>query len=130
MSEPGDPAQNHHPGVMFEIIARDQAAMMEFYRKVFGWHYEKGEEGFAYIHFGTRTLPLLGGIGQSQPDTPGLEPGHAFYIRVDRLEAAIERAISAGGRQHMEPTSADGYRFAMILDPENNPVGLVEPFGR
>jgi hypothetical protein len=28
----------------------------------------------------------------------------------------------------MEPASVDGYRFAMIEDPEGNPVGLIEPF--
>jgi hypothetical protein len=28
----------------------------------------------------------------------------------------------------MEPTDADGYRFAMSRDPEGNPIGLVEPF--
>ena len=59
---------------------------------------------------------------------PGFEPGHSFYLLVERLEPFIERAVAAGGQLHMRPTAVDGYRFAMIRDPEGNPVGLVEPF--
>lgn len=119
---------NRHPAVMFEIMARDQAAMCAFYSRVFGWRYREGKEGFAYVDFPLAMRPLLGGIGQSQACAPGMAPGHQFYLRVDDLEATIVHAAEAGGRLLMAPASVDGYRFAMILDPEDNPVGLVEPF--
>lgn len=122
--EPG----NRHPSVMFEIMADDQAAMTGFYAQVFGWRYQTGADGFAYVHFPGSAPPLLGGVGQADPATPGLEPGHNFYLLVDRLEPAIAAAVAAGGGEHMPPTAVDGYRFAMIKDPEGNPVGLVEPF--
>ncbi|MES2939037.1 MAG: VOC family protein [Pseudomonadota bacterium] len=122
------PAPNRHPGVMFEIMARDQHAMQAFYTAVFGWHYMAGEAGFAYVRFPVRMQPLLGGIGQADASVPGMAPGHAFYLEVDELDATMARAVAAGGSRLMEPTDADGYRFAMIRDPEGNAVGLVRPF--
>lgn len=119
---------NQHPSVMFEIMANDQSNAMDFYGTVFGWEFEKGAAGFAYVHFADGARPLLGGIGQADPSVPGLEPGHCFYLVVHSLEAAIADATKAGGAPHMPPTNADGYRFAMIRDPEGNPIGLVEPF--
>lgn len=127
-ARPAELAANSHPAVMFEIIANDQAKMRAFYTRVFGWRYQAGRDGFAYVHFPGSAPPLLGGIGQTIPDTPGMEPGHSFYLLVDRLEPAIAAAVAAGGEEHMPPAAVDGYRFAMIRDPEGNPVGLVEPF--
>lgn len=119
---------NAHPAVMFELIANDQAALQAFYTAVFGWTYRIGTGGFAYIDFPTAARPLLGGIGQAQAGVPGFEPGHNFYLRVDSLEATIAAAEAAGGALHMPIAGVDGYRFAMIQDPEGNPVGLIEPF--
>jgi uncharacterized protein len=123
-----DAAANRHPSVMFEIIARDQAAAQAFYSRVFGWNYEAGASGFSYVHFPLQVEPLLGGIGQADASVPGFEPGHNFYLRVERLDEAIDAAVAAGGSRFVEPTPVDGYRFAMIRDPEGNPVGLIEPF--
>ncbi|MGH9628735.1 MAG: VOC family protein, partial [Bryobacteraceae bacterium] len=127
-SEAAAGAGNRHPSVMFEIIANNQSALKDFYSNVFGWSYQIGNGGFAYVHFRERTPPLLGGIGQADPSVPGFEPGHSFYILVDDLSAAIERAVPAGGSRHMPPSTVDGYSFAMIEGPEGNTVGLILPF--
>jgi predicted enzyme related to lactoylglutathione lyase len=47
---------------------------------------------------------------------------------VDDIDAAIARAEAAGGKLHMEVTNVDGYTFAMVEDPEGNPIGLIKPF--
>lgn len=120
---------NRHPAVMFEIIADDQAAAAAFYSQVFGWRYENGTDGFSYIHFPAGSPPILGGIGQAQPGTPGFAPGRNFYLLVESLEPVLERATEAGATALMPPTAVDGYRFAMFTDPEGNPIGLIEPFG-
>lgn len=125
---PSGGTENLHPSVMFEIIANDQPAMKSFYSKVFGWRYQIGTGGFAYVHFAAQNPPLLGGIGQANPTIPGFEPGHSFYLLVDDLEAAIRRALDAGGSRYMDPANVDGYQFAMFKDPEGNPVGLIRPF--
>lgn len=119
---------NAHPAVMFELIAHDQVALQAFYTAVFGWTYRIGTGGFAYIDFPTTVRPLLGGIGKAQAGVPGFEPGHNFYLLVDSLEATIAAAEHAGGELYMPIAAVDGYRFAMITDPEGNPVGLIEPF--
>jgi uncharacterized protein len=120
--------QNQHPSVMFEIIAKDQAKAKAFYSAVFGWTYQTGASGFAYVHFPVHVQPLLGGIGQAQKDVPGFSPGCNFYLRVDDLDATIDKAVHAGGQRFVEPTPVDGYRFAMIRDPEGNAIGLIQPF--
>jgi predicted enzyme related to lactoylglutathione lyase/quinol monooxygenase YgiN len=122
------PSANQHPAVMFEIIANDQDAVKAFYAKVFGWTYQSGSSGFAYVHFPMRGQPLLGGIAQADPTVPGFAPGRNFYLLVDELEPAIARALAAGGTPYMPIAAVDGYRFAMIQDIEGNPVGLIEPF--
>lgn len=121
-------AANRHPAVMFEISAVHQDILKDFYRQVFGWQYSIGTGQFAYVHFSGNSPPLLGGIGQSEPGKPGFGPGHRFYLLVDDLSSVIQRAVSAGGKQQMPPTSVDGYDFAIIEDPEGNPVGLIAPF--
>lgn len=121
-------AGNQHPSVMFEIIAKDAAAARAFYQDVFGWQYTLGTGGFAYVHFPAGAPPLLGGIGQADPGTPGFEPGHNFYLLVDSLPPVLDAVTAAGGTILMPVTAIDGYRIAMFRDPEGNPVGLIEPF--
>jgi len=122
------PPANHHPAVMFELIARDQARLKQFYQAVFGWAYTLGTDGFAYVKFAVEARPALGGIGQTLADVPGFGPGHNFYLEVDDLDAAIARAVAAGGAPWMPPTAIDGYHFAMVKDPEGNPIGLIKPW--
>jgi predicted enzyme related to lactoylglutathione lyase len=119
---------NAHPAVMFEILANDLGRMKEFFQKVFGWSYESGTAGFAFVKFPVEPLPLLGGIGQANREVPGLSPGHNFYLLVDDLKATIRSAEAAGGSAYLEPAVVDGYEFAMVKDPEGNPIGLIRPF--
>lgn len=125
---PETTVRNRHPALMFELIARDQTRLKAFYAEVFGWTFEVGASGFAYVQFARQPRVLLGGIGQTMPNTPGFEPGHNFYLEVDALEATIAKALAAGGARFVDPAAVDGYRFAMIRDPEGNTIGLIEPF--
>jgi predicted enzyme related to lactoylglutathione lyase/quinol monooxygenase YgiN len=124
----GAAATNRHPAVMFELIAKQQKVLLDFYQTVFGWQYQSDTNGFAYVHFPAGSPTLLGGIGQTDPKIKGFEPGHNFYLLVDRIEPVLDAVHAAGGSLLMEPTDIDGYRFAMFRDPESNPVGLIEPF--
>ena len=86
----------------------------------------RGVEGFAYVHFNERGAAALGGIGQADPAIPGYRPGINFYLQVDDIDATIAAAEAAGGRCTMPPAGIDGYRFALIADPEGNPIGLIK----
>lgn len=118
---------NGHPAVMFEVIARDQNRMTAFYKRVFGWNYEFGTAGFAFVRFPEMPRRLLGGIGQADPSQPGFAAGHNFYLQVDDVSAALEVALEAGASPWMQRTVIDGYTIAMVKDPEGNPIGLIEP---
>lgn len=120
---------NQHPSVMFEVMARDQVKLKQFFSDVFDWRYDVGKEsGFAYVPFPAQRTALLGGIGQADQSS-GYNAGTNFYLRVDDLEGAITRAIDHGGSCLVDPVSVDGYTFAMIKDPEGNAIGLIKPFG-
>lgn len=119
---------NQHPAVMFEILTPDQERSQSFYSEVFGWDYEVGSKGFAYIHFPNASLPLLGGIGAAHNSVRGMTSGTNFYLLVDDLQSMIQRAEAAGGTALVPPTPIDGYHFAMIKDLDGFEVGLVEPF--
>lgn len=122
---------NPHPLAMFEIMAEDQEKQIAFYNAVFGWHTEKDNAGFAYIHFPASppaSYPILGGIGKAQPGVPGYEKGTAFYIRVESVSATLERVKDFGGQVAVPSTPVDSYTFGMFYDPESNLIGLIEPF--
>lgn len=119
---------NKHPAVMFEIMASNQAGLTGFYEAVFGWEIQPGATGFGYIHFPVEARPLLGGIGQAQPDTPGFKKGITFYLMVSSAAETLERVTANGGSVVVPPTPVDGYTFANFTDPEGNLLGLIEPF--
>jgi predicted enzyme related to lactoylglutathione lyase/quinol monooxygenase YgiN len=121
-------ADNRHPAVMFEVLAHDRQTLLDFYGRVFGWHYEQDAEGFAYIRFPAEERALLGGIGQADATDPAYQAGRNFYLQVDDLERTIAMVVAAGGSLWVAPTSVDGYEFAMVKDPEDNIVGLVRHF--
>jgi predicted enzyme related to lactoylglutathione lyase len=119
---------NHHPSVMFEILAKEQKPLLDFYRKLFGWEYQFGTGNFAYVKFPSLAQPLLGGIGQANSKEKGFEAGRNFYLLVDDLKATLDKANGLGGSTYVDPVVVDGYHFAMMKDPEGNIIGLIEPF--
>jgi len=123
--QPHNIAQQH-PSIMFEILANNQEALKVFYQTVFGWGYQIGSQGFAYIHFNAPFQNLIGGVGQADNTQPGEAAGHYFYLRVNNLEAYLAKVVEAKGTVWLPPTALDGYRFAMFKDPEGNAVGLLE----
>lgn len=122
---------NQNPLAMFEIMALDQGRLIGFYQSVFGWEVVRNAEGFAYIKFPATPsggYPMLGGIGKARPGIPGYEKGTAFYFQVPSITSTLEVIVQQGGAIVMPATAVDGYTFGMFTDPENNLIGLIEPF--
>ena len=67
---------------------------------------------------------VSGGIGAVSE--PGGTGGVSVYMRVDDLQASLDRAETLGGKALVPPTDLpDGYgRFAMFADPDGNSIGL------
>jgi predicted enzyme related to lactoylglutathione lyase len=121
-------SHNKHPAVMFEIMADQPSTLVAFYHAVFGWHVE-AQGGFNYIKFPSAPRALLGGIGQAQKDVVGWKKGLTFYLEVPHIDQAlVERIQAHGGKVLVQRTPVDGYVFAMFEDPEQNLLGLIEPF--
>lgn len=110
------------PVVYFEIGCKDRTAGAAFYSSLFDWEVTHEE------HSSLFSTGADGGI-EGHLAALGHEP-HTytiFYVDVDDLEDAIERAIGLGGTLTVGPVEIDDGRFAWIADPEGNTIGLVEP---
>jgi predicted enzyme related to lactoylglutathione lyase len=108
----------------FEIPADDLPRAKAFYAGLFGW--EIGPvPGFAdYEMFQDRPGESGGAIGlrgQSAPERLRI------YVEVDSLDTAVARVDELGGSVVVEITEVPGQgRFAAIVDPEGNEIGLWE----
>jgi uncharacterized protein len=70
---------NHHPSVMFEIMAKDQPKLQEFYQSAFHWSYTMGKDGFAYVSLKGQAKNMMSGIPNSK-----IHVGPSFeYLRVN-----------------------------------------------
>jgi uncharacterized protein len=70
--------------------------------------------------------PLAFGGGIGSPMGPGEGPSVKIYMRVDDLDACLDRAERLGGKRLVPPTDLpEGYgRFAIFTDPDGNQAGL------
>ena len=113
------------PVAFFEIISPDHERAQKFYRELFGWEVaaDPAMGGYGLVDTGAGEGAIGGGIG------PGEAPGEKsvkIYMRVDDLDASLDRAERLGGKRLVPPTDLpEGYgRFAIFTDPDGNQVGL------
>lgn len=108
----------------FEVGTDDPAAAEKFYGDLFGWTAAAGPEP-AYRILSTGDQELRGGL----VDTGGRMPGYAvFTVLVEDVEATCRRAEAAGGTVQRGPeVNPAGVRFAHLLDPAGNHVGVFTP---
>lgn len=105
-----------------EIAGIDGGELRDFYTSVFGWEIEKREvEGFDYYDIETESETTAG--IRHEPEG---KAEVVVYFEVDDLEDAVLRAESSGGAVRIPPMEYGELRFALIEDPEGNPIGLTE----
>ena len=113
------------PVAWFEITSHDPARLVAFYRELFDWTITDGPEpGYSMVDTGAGDAAIGGGIGATQgADDPG---GVAVYMRVDDLQAYLDKVETLGGKALVPPTDLPGGygRFAMFADPDGHAVGL------
>ena len=114
------------PVAFFEVISPDAERAQKFYAELFGWEVgapDPAMGGYALVDTGAGEGAIGGGIGAAT--TPG-EAGVKIYMRVDDLDAYLDRAEKLGGQRVVPPTDLPGDfgRFAIFTDPDGNPVGL------
>lgn len=113
------------PVAYFEILSTDPERSTRFYTELFGWTaQDSGQPGYSLIDTGAGEQGIGGGIGAvPSPDAPG---GTTVYVRVDDLQAYLDRAERLGGRTLVPPMALPGDygTIAVFADPDGHPVGL------
>jgi predicted enzyme related to lactoylglutathione lyase len=109
------------PVVHFEVTGKDGATLQKFYGDLFDWKIDANNP-MNYGIVQKEDNGIGGGVGQS-PDGEG----HVtFYVSVDDINSALEKAESLGGKTVMPRTQMEMVTLGLLADPEGNIVGLVE----
>jgi predicted enzyme related to lactoylglutathione lyase len=103
-----------------ELMTTDHAAAADFYTRLFGWELTSAFDmggGAMYQMFG-RNGRELGGMFTKGPDMPA-PSAWVHYIRVDDINAAVERIKAAGGQVVNGPMEVPGGDWiAQAMDPQ------------
>lgn len=112
--------------VHFDISADDPERAIKFYTDVFGWKVQKWEGPMDYwmVTTGPEAEPGIDG-GIAKRKTPSETTTNT--IEVASVDAYLEKITTAGGKviAPKMPIPGVGF-FAMCLDTEGNPFGLME----
>jgi uncharacterized protein len=109
------------PVVHWEIEAKDAERQRAFYAELFNW-----QIGDGFI------MPIPAGIGGPEPGPSGHirsgeRSGVTLYVQVADLRASLDKAVTLGATVVVEPFDLpDGPTLAGIVDPEGNPLMLVQ----
>jgi predicted enzyme related to lactoylglutathione lyase len=106
------------PVVHFEIGCKDRAKTEQFFSELFGWHIGAG----SMIDTGSQQ-GIPGHI-----TSLGHEPEHytIFYVEVDDVQAALDKATALGGKMVVPPIKIPTGTFAWFSDLDGNTVGLLK----
>jgi len=120
------------PVVHFEITGADPGRLREFFSELFGWAYEmtpvadgvSDPDNYGFVDLLTTSdgAGIRGGVGGG----PGREPRALFYVHVDDVPTALDRAEQLGATRKLGPeTAPNGLVIAHFADPEGNLIGLA-----
>ncbi len=113
-----------NPIIHIEVAGRDGPALESFYSNLFGWKIDhRGNGDYQYGFLDADTAGSVGGGIRHEPEG---KAEIVFYVQVPVLNDAIEKARSLGATVRIEPVDTGEVTFALINDPEGNPVGLIE----
>ncbi|WP_371781122.1 VOC family protein [Streptosporangium subroseum] len=113
------------PIAFFEVVSPDHQRAQTFYGELFDWQIapDPAMGGYGLVETGAGEHAIGGGIGPSaQPGDTGVK----IYVKVDDLDAYLDRAEALGGKRLVPPMDLPGDfgRFAIFTDPDGNQVGL------
>ena len=113
------------PVIHFEIGCRDRAQTGNFYAKLFGWQITDDGPASSIQTGGPHDIP-------GHITALGHEPEHytMFYVDVDDVQAALDKASALGGKTLVPPIAIPTGTFAWFADPEGNMIGLLKPAKR
>lgn len=105
-----------------EIAGIDGTQLKEFYGDLFDWKMvPKDIPGVQYYDF----EPAVGVTGGIRHEPEGVAEV-VIYVGVESLDEAVAKAVALGATVRIPPMEYGELRFAMIVDPQGNPVGLLQ----
>jgi predicted enzyme related to lactoylglutathione lyase len=120
--------------VHFEVMGKDGDKLRSFYSDLFDWKIDADNQ----MNYGMvsrednldQGIGIGGGIG-AMPEGgqgPDIGEGHVtFYVSVDDVEAAMQKAESLGGSRVMGPMQVpEGPEIGLFKDPEGHAIGVVK----
>jgi uncharacterized protein len=110
--------------VHFEIVAKDAARSVAFYRDVFGWQViePEGDEQYWLFRTGGEGTEIDGGLMGSHFAQPVINT-----VEVEAIRAGLERVAANGGRVVLGPRLIPGVgNHAYCADPEGTLFGVLE----
>jgi predicted enzyme related to lactoylglutathione lyase len=111
-----------HKVIHFEVLGKDAAALQSFYGALFDWQIN-ADNPMNYGIIGPNDGGIGGGVGPAMDGNPFV----TFYVEVDDLQAALDKAAELGGSTVMPPMDVPGGpSIALFSDPEGNKIGLVK----
>jgi predicted enzyme related to lactoylglutathione lyase len=127
------------PVVHVEVRGAEPERLRAFYAAVAGWTFDDRVEGAQVVaevsepgRYGFVERPATAngsGVPAGVGGGVGHEPYAIFYLGVEDVAAAIERAEQHGGRREAGPTRAPGRDLVVghVRDPEGNLFGFAGP---
>lgn len=112
-----------NPVVHFEIAGRDGPGLESFYTKLFGWTIERKEAGgHPYGRISTGANGRIDGGIRHEPEG---KAEIVLYVEVADVTAVVAQARQLGASVRVPPMELPNVTFAVLTDPEGNPIGLV-----
>ena len=117
------------PVVHFEVIGKDAAALQKYYAELFAWNVDANNPmNYGLVaredNLNSDGIGIGGGIGSG----PEGSEGHViFYVEVDDVEAALQKAERLGRKRLMGPHTMDEPPITLghFADPEGHVIGLL-----
>jgi predicted enzyme related to lactoylglutathione lyase len=115
-----------NPICHFELMVSKPESARRFYASVFDWAFDDATfPGYTLIKTGAEPG---GGMIAKPPAAPVAALN--VYFRVDQVDLTLRKVVEAGGTVVVPKTEIPGVGFfAMFLDPEQIPIGVLEHTG-
>jgi predicted enzyme related to lactoylglutathione lyase len=107
--------------VWFEVLGKDASKLKGYYAELFGWRY-KDAPGMDYGMVDPEQTGIGGGVGAA----PGPASWTTFYVGVEDVAKALDKAKKLGGKELLPVTKYPDVTIAVFADPEGHPVGLIQ----
>ena len=111
----------NNPVIRWQVITPDPDLSSRFFGQLFGWHTNRDNAlGYREVRAGD------GGIhGGIWPAPEGVKAFVQLFVKVEDIDACIERAISLGAKLIVPKTALpDGNEMAVFLEPQGLPVAI------